>query len=200
MNTPNNAQSLALDLVHVAQEEWERPVRDFDAGQEPTPDLIERYFEDLGWQWFLDQYSDGTYTEQWRDKPFQSWCGLFVGWCGRQVADGPLKESVASGPLASTAKLVDGSRWDSAPREPGLQELRAGDIITVGDYNRGLGSHIALVAGRPVNQRVPTIEGNASGLLGDGQTGEGVIKGKRDFADIHCTYRLTLDHWDTDHD
>mgnify|MGYP006287574143 CR=1 FL=1 len=199
-----NAKQLNLALVSAADAEWRKNIKDFDAGQEATPEEIGKYFRNTGWQWFLDQYSNGTYTERWRQQPWQSYCGLFVAYCGlhvgRHVADDQcaavaLKRHVASAVLPSTVKLADRSRWKTQPKRPGLIELQPGDIATVGDYKGGAGSHIVLVVSRPSNKEVETIEGNATGRFPDGTTGEGVIRRTRKLDEIHATYRLKWKHY-----
>jgi len=195
-------------IVRAARREWRNDVRDFDSGQEATPELIQRYFEETGWSWFLEKHSDGTYTEQWKDHPWQKWCGLFIAFCGLRVGDYvgeqgtcvdvQLRDDVAREVLPSTKRLADPKRWvDGFPdfNRPGKMKLKAGDIITVGDGREG--SHICLVRKdrQPQNTLVKTFEGNAEGRLGSGKQGEGVIKRERWFDNIKQTYRLQLDHF-----
>jgi len=197
-------QQLGCALVSAADAEWRKGVRDFDPDQNATPDLIQKYFDETGWHWFLGNYSNGTYTEQWRDKDWQSWCGLFASYCGLQVGnwlyddrcvDIQLEENVVQDTLPSTHKLSDRSRWNTPPTYPGNLELIPGDVITVGDYNGGAGSHIALVCDRPAGKKVETIEGNAYGQFPDGSRGEGVVRRTRGLEEIYKTYRLTRDHY-----
>lgn len=194
-------------IVDVAENEWRHRVRDFADDQEATPHLIQRYFEEPGWSWFLDQYSDGTYTEQWKQHGYQEWCGLFVAFCGLRLGDqlddsacvdARLRDDVAAEVLPSTKRLASPKQWcDGCPEfdRPGKMKLRRGDVITVGDGADG--SHICLVREhrQPHNTFVQTVEGNAYGQLGSGTWGEGVVKRKRNFGEIKQTYRFTRAHF-----
>jgi len=187
-------------LVAGAQVEWERPVKDFHAGQEATSDLIHRYWRACGWQWFLDEYSDGTYTEQWQDGPMQSWCGLFVGYLLTHVGDWleanrcvnvTVQRRIVTEIMPSTDRLyAHRSEFD----QPGVSQLRAGDWITTGDAKDG--SHIRLVRQSVSgdDDTVLTYEGNGTGELGDGTTGEGVARDEVSLDAIKQAYRLRREH------
>lgn len=201
-------EKIRAALIRAANREWRQPVVDFQDGRDATPQRIQVYFESTGWGWFLDKYSDGTYTEKdGPDDPFQSYCGLFVAYCGLRVGDYlegdecvdvSLRDPVASKVLPSTKRLARPRHWyEDCPafEHPGLQQLKAGDVITVGDGRDG--SHIAFVREdrQQGNSLVRTVEGNSTGMLGDGTNGEGVVHDARNFAEIKRTYRFTKEHF-----
>lgn len=194
-------------LVAAAHHQWSQGVVDFQEGEQPTPHLIQCYFEETEWSWFLDKHSDGTYTEKWRAHSFQEWCGLFIAYCGLQVgrylqndqcAGVQLDKQIVKKVMPSTERLASPTRWysDCPPfAHPGKMKLHKGDVITVGDGRHG--SHICLVrenrqAGK---QLVKTYEGNAYGELGTGERGEGVIRRTRKFDEIKQMCRFTRDHF-----
>lgn len=189
------------ELVKTAEREWGKTVKDFDPGQTATPRKIEKYFERTGWQWFLDIHSDGTYTEKTAGHPWQSWCGLFVGYCGKmmgrhmsddQCVDIKVTDGVIRTVLPSCDRLGSLRRWKSAGLdnipEVKVDEIQRGDIVTVGEGRNG--EHITLAREGVVDGEIRTISGNGRGLLGDGTQGEGVVKNIRDANEIARAYRL----------
>lgn len=199
-------------LVDALLHEWRQPVRDFQSSQEATPHRIQKYFEASAvGRYVLREYTpDGMYNEQWRNKPPQSWCGLFVGWGGLrmgnfleegQCLDLQLHHHIVDFIVPGTDRLYDKHRWSEQglpfPDQPGIDDLTVADVITVGSEVDG--SHIAVVQSQPREnpREIETIEGNSSdgqeGVLGDGKHGEGVIKTTRHVDEIKQTYRL-VDH------
>lgn len=197
--------------VKATEREWAPPaVIDFQEGREATPHKIQRYFEaSATGRWVLSEWTpDSLYCEQWRDKPWQSWCGLLLGYTGTRIShfleddrcpDIQLHQNIVDDIMPGTDRLYSKKRWRDAglpyPDQPGLMNLSRGDIITVGDASDG--SHIAQIRKdrEPFSDTVKVYEGNSTGRLSDGTDGEGVVRDEIDVSAIKQTYRLKLDHF-----
>lgn len=199
-------KQLRLAVLDAALSEHDRGVR--STGDEGR---ISAYFHACGWQWALNEAAGGRYSEEARQRrpDLLNWCGLFPAWCGLQVGqhlqDGQcvpvrLRHGVASRVLPSTYRVQSPDRWADAGIAPPPQvphdEILPGDIVTVvtGD-GKSYGDHFAIVesAGR---DELATVEGNATGDLGDGSRGRGVVRRSRPIADVRRVYRLTRKHFE----
>lgn len=189
-------QSAATDC---AADEWGRVVRDpHDAGR-----LVD-YHEVSGAGWAVA----GGYEER---EDF--WCGVFAGFCyarageyleAGQCVDVGLKEVIGEQMFPSTTRLAGRGPygWNhdklagiSAPVNVDPSDVRCGDIVVVrtGRTGRVWGDHVTLARGVMHGDNIPTYEGNAVGRLGDGSSGEGVIRAARPVADVAAIYRPQMD-------
>lgn len=210
------AQTLANGAVDCALFELDRPVLDFQdklpPGFKPTPEIIERYYREVGgwWDRYIDAYGDGDYREVFvadGHRRYMSWCGIFAGWCFQNVGrflqgdvclDVAIKPEVAQLCLASTYRLASKSKWRQAdvpvPYAPEIDEIRRGDIVVVGD-DKSYGDHITLALGKVSNGWLDTISGNSYGRNPAGNSVEGVVKKKYRTSDLVVAYRLDLPHF-----
>lgn len=191
-------------LVRAALREWESVVE-----CRAQADRIAQYFRDCGWQWHLDDHAGGTYDEDVRRRtPHLEYCGIFVGWCGIYAgtygwpgvcAPVGLRHAIAEYVLPSTYRASNRAKWVQArtlPPEPvPPEQVQRGDIVTV-ETSRGLyyGDHYAIVVSRE-GDVLETVEANASGTLGDGSHGRGVVRRTREIADVRRVYRLEARHF-----
>ena len=205
------AKQIRRALVDAALSEWRRPVDAY-----ADADRITEYFRGIGWDWAIDEHCpDGVYDEEIRrttDAPLD-YCGIGLAWVGvhrlpyfvepGQCVSVRMCEGVASTVMPSTLrkdKRGDLEFWDEIPQDPpepvDVDDLRRGDIITV-ETSRGLdyGDHFALVY-EPADT-VVTIEWNASGELGDGERGRGVVMRTREYDEIRRVIRLDDEHFET---
>lgn len=185
-------------IVDAALDAWASDVRDFDDGQEPTPERIEAFVRRIGWKWILGD--DGAYQEH-----EAKWCGIYIGACAMQIGeylapdrcvDATLKPSIADHVMPSCDRLASDDQWAKAGVQP-AQSVRPdalvrGDIATVGSGRNG--SHIVLIRDRS-GESYRTVEGNATGRLPGGSWGEGVVQQTRTVAEIVRAYRLTDEHF-----
>lgn len=153
--------------VLAARIELGRVVRD------PSPRIDDYIRGPSGLGWPTADASFKAVEPYTRDGMFQ-WCGGFVAHCWGAAG---LSADVRRERLASCYRLT---LWHGATgsRRIDLDELRAGDILVVGAPRSPRGSHICLVE-RVEGDIVHTIEGNATGRLGDGTVGEGVVERTR---------------------
>lgn len=185
--------------------EWTRVIRDRDRGHDADAEEIAAYFRMCGWQWFLDAYGDGMYVETYEvdgEVRFMEWCGVFHGATGStigavfdvlghgELSTASLKSGVRKYVMPGTPRLASSRKWSEAGTEPFLDlsrdEADVGDIVVVG--RRSYGSHITQVVDTGRTWLL-TLEGNATGVLGDGSVGEGVIVRYRDRAEVKRAYR-----------
>lgn len=165
-----HAERVAL-VCELAIQEHRRTVRDVDG----SPDILRYYHEGLGWAW------QKSYTNR-KDQ----WCGAFASYCwGR----GGLLLDVRHHDVASVHRL---QAWAyDTPRWHRPQETQPGDIILLGGDDGP--HHIGLAMTACVAGLISTIEGNSTGILGDGTVGEGVVTHDRRVASrgyrVHAAIR-----------
>jgi hypothetical protein len=199
---------LGQAAVLVAELEWEKVIRD----PEDEDDII-RFHNTSGADWATnDGYQEDT----------DFWCGVFVAHCysmaGSYLAelesvsyradlDVELDKEIGSMMFPSTTRLAGRGpvSWEGLRDGEGLpkpdivdpKEVRPGDIpvVSTGRTNRVWGDHVTIARGESEKGRIPTYEGNAFGVLGNGSSGEGVIQGERRFEDVAVVYRLLPEHF-----
>lgn len=210
--------------VEAALDEWRKVVRDDDRGVAGDRDVIAGYFEATGWGRWLDEVTGGGYRETSRTSwcgQFSAAMGLRVG---RYLGDVSvaLDPGVARFVLVSTARLADRKRWAAAgvampthyrKASCGLQLQRSSDgqlveasrfvkpgvICTFKTSGRkpSLGDHIVLVTRfDEATGLIHTVEGNGRGELGDGSSGEGVVRVVRTFKDLRRVYPLGVEYFE----
>lgn len=192
-------------LVLRALREWESVVE-----CRRNADRIALYFREVDWQWHLDEHSGGTYSEDVRrGTPHLEYCGIFVGWCGlylgNHLREGRclpyrLRPAIAEYVLPSTARAASHAKWAQArtlaPARVEPSEAQRGDVVTVvTGRGQSIGDHYAIVVGRS-GEELETVEANASGTLGDGAQGRGVVRRTRALADVRRVYRLEGRHFE----
>lgn len=155
-------------IVEAALAEWRRTVCEPPIG---NADDIRAYLRACGFS-RADQYAADGDAE---------WCGAFAAFCCVAAGARPdvvrVKSSPESGDFASTYRLVSLCRADPRRRIDRAEDLRPGDVAVVGRAGRRpWGEHVTIVEGRAGGREFATVEGNATGRLGDGSTGEGVVR------------------------
>lgn len=173
-----------------------------------TPDgerRITGYFEDIGWRWAIDNAGGERYSEglRRRNSGLLEYCGIFWGAMGLRVGayvvppyspDLQIHPRVAEYVLPSTYRVAHSGHWGDVPEAERVtvQEMARGDILTVvTGAGKTYGDHFAGVV--DVDERrqiVHTVEANASGELGDGQQGRGVVRRERRYDSIRRIYRF----------
>lgn len=206
--------------ILAALNQWDRNVR--DEHQSPT---IKHYFRSVGWGFWVDD-QDGyrnNAKHAWCGI-FQGYCGLRIGefLAPNQCVPIYLSPEIAKYVLPSTARAASIRRWRQAGVDLPLtyrphaadqwsevndggfktsaDVLQRGTIATIaardyGDERNEYGGHWILIAEHS-GDYVRTIEGNASGKLPDGTTGEGVIRRERKVSDIRRVYHLDFRHFE----
>jgi len=154
-----------------SEAEWHRVVIEPDAR---IDDYI-RTRDGLGWSW----------AEQYKKNGQFAWCGAFAAYCWSAV-----RFDIRQKIFPSCYRLY--SRWGKTERciEPHL--MLPGDIVVISTVNgASWGDHITLCTSAPTaDGTFETVEGNARGILGDGDTGEGVIKLTREMERVMYVYRV----------
>lgn len=200
------AKHLRLAFLEIARREWKTPIRSYH-----DQDRITQYWDACGWgRWLRNQpgCKNGYVRQQGSGVDY---CGIFLGFCGLHVGEAlengvclpvRLRPAIASVILASTQRITERGRWADprvamSPIEPvHVRSVSPGDIITVATSGRFVGGdHYAIVEDVQPGF-VTTIEGNASGQLGDGTTGHGVIFRTRPLDSIRRVYRFTEEHFE----
>lgn len=192
-------------IADAAEDYWRTVIKDYGPGQQATPRKIERLVDEACNAWDLGE--DGRYT----DERELEWCGYLVGASARRVGDFleagrcvdvALARPVAVHCLGSTSRLAQPAWWEKAnaegPERIFEADIERGDIVVVrtgGGQKHG--DHITLARG-PVNGdgTIPTVEGNATGTLGDQTQGEGVVVRTRRVGDVYAAYRLSPTHFE----
>lgn len=196
-------QDIRQAMVHAGLDYRNQVIRDYQPGQQATPGKIEKMVDLAGAGWDLGK--DGEYN----DERELEWCGYFVAACARRVGDFlhsdrcvdvHLRRQLGAQGMGSTYRLQAFEHWSpyATPKEISVQEVRRGDIVVVetSGAQPQFGDHITLARGRKTEGHIPTIEGNAQGvLLGDGEYGEGVGTTSRARTEIHTCYRLLPEHF-----
>ena len=196
-------EKLQSAMVDAALARWERVQKDYDPGQEATPTKIEQMVDVAGAGWDLGE--DGEYT----DESELDQCGYLVAASGREVGryleddrcvDVALRRPVAALCLGSTARLHYAQWWEEAeapdPERIPFEQIRRGDIVVVRTSGvHPYGDHITLARGPLEDGEVPAVEANATGRLGDGTTGEGLVVRTRKLEEIVVVYRLRIEHF-----
>ena len=201
-------EQLRRALLFVALDEHETTVR--SQGEE---DRITEYFHRCGWQWALNETAGGRYSEEARRRrpDLLNWCGLFPAWCGLHVGlylepgqcvPVRLRHGVAQRVLPSTYRAQSPDKWADAGIAPPAQvphdEIAPGDIVTVvTGSGKPYGDHFAIVVDVSRDGAwIDTVEGNATGELGDGEVGRGVVTKVRSLADVVRVYRFDERHFE----
>jgi len=105
------------------------------------------------------------------------WCGAFVAFAYKH-----LKQEIRAKHMASTYRLH--AFCKNTPRAVPLSKIQPGDVLVVGSsHSKPWGAHITLVHSVDTARSLAhTYEGNATGTLGDGSRGEGVVSHSRPLA------------------
>ena len=175
-------------VLEIAEREWDSNISEPPSGQEQP--RIDAYIRsNLGLNWSSADVSRLDKPTPYTRDSF-SWCGAFVAFCYGNVTPLALRKKV----FPSTYRMY--SNWAQTSRNRGKKDIQSGDIVVVWtSRNQDVrnkyhyGQHITLcefVDGDEIH----TIEGNAKGELGNGSTGEGVIKRVRKIKDVAYVYRL----------
>jgi len=120
----------------------------------------------LNWTWESHYVRNGQFA----------WCGAFAATC---LAKAGMRQDLRKSIMPSCYRLYE--NWASTDRHLEPSAVQPGDILVVGPVKTGSkawGAHITLVMSVE-GDVATTFEGNASGPLGDGRDGEGVIKRQR---------------------
>lgn len=165
MNSTHTPEIVAAALVEWAQVVKEPPG--------PGVDRIRVYLQAAGFGHWADYAADGD----------AEWCGAFAGYCLQRAGVNPellrQKTPPEAGGIGSTYRIDALCRLDERRRVKAFADLLPGDVVCVGRKGRcRWGEHIVLVE-RLDGANIKTIEGNASGRLGDGSQGEGVVRRAR---------------------
>lgn len=156
--------AVGRDALAVAIGEHRRGVRD------PDPRIDEYIRGSAGLGWTTADATFKSIVPYTRNGQFE-WCGAFAAFAWGSVG---LDARVRHKRLASCYRL---SRWG---RGIALAELRPGDIAVVSGVDApAWGSHVVLVERVRGDGLIDTVEGNATGRLGDGSIGEGVVRRTR---------------------
>lgn len=165
--SPHAQQALGRALC-----EWDQIIKDPDAE-------IDRYIrsrEGLGWSWSDEYQRNGQFA----------WCGAFAAFCWTQVKF-PIRQKI----FPSCYRLYE--QWsNTARRIKDPSNMLPGDIVVISTVNGAKwGDHITLCHEAPNGgDSYEALEGNAKGTLGDGSTGEGVIKQTRPLSRVMFVYRV----------
>lgn len=177
-------------------------------------DHISDYFRWIGWQWYLDEYFDGgEYDEQTRrDTGRGNYCGVGPAAMGvatlgyhverMQCVPVSLDPGIANYVLPSTERIDSEESWAEAgferPEFLDADQARPGDIVTVRTRDTNpepFGDHVVVVRDHIHSGKLPTVEFNAAGRLGDGSWGRGVVKRSRSLTDVRRVLRLERKHF-----
>lgn len=202
--TENKIRRAFLAAVRA---EWSRPVE-----VEEHDDRVTEYFRGIGWGWAIDKHCPGgTYDEQVRrttDAPLD-YCGIGPAWVlvhrlGQHLEDQQcvpvrLRRGIARHVLPSTYRANSVDHWDRADTDPPAQippeDIEPGHLVTVvTSHGRGYGDHFAVARERPGDGELATIEWNATGELGDGREGRGVVRRSRLMDDVRRVYPILPRH------
>lgn len=191
-------------MVDAALDRASRIQRDYDPGQEATPDRIEQMVRDADAAWDLGD--DGEYT----DESELEQCGYLVGaslneigdyLADDQCADARPAPGIVPECIGSTARLYYVERWEAAdlpqPSHPPPEEIERGDIVVVGDDQGDFGDHIT-IATSSVDEpgHFTTVEANGQNvLLADGTRGEGLGTNRRHIEEVAIVHRLRGAHF-----
>lgn len=205
------AAQLRAAWLAAVEAEWRRTVR--SVGDE---ERITRYFRETGWGWAIDQHCpDGVYSDEVRRNlglagPL-NWCGIGLGWVGAHrlgeyIEEGQclpvrLRMDIAVSVMPSTSRIYWMDWWAEIPVEPmervDPSEIQPGDIVTVKTGPRkDRGDHYVMALDEPANGLLPTYEFNATGTLGDGSEGRGVVRRTRKMEDVAVVYRPDEQHFE----
>lgn len=107
--------------------------------------------------------------------------------------------AIANRVLPSTYRIEHKGHWDGIPQAERVtvQEMERGDLIlVVTRAGKSYGDHFAgVVEVDHDRQIVKTVEANASGILGDGSHGRGVVTRERTFDSIRRIRRFDQRHF-----
>ena len=107
---------------------------------------------------------------------------------------------VANRVLPSTYRIEHAGHWEETPQAERItvHEMDRGDLIIVATSGRNsYGDHFAgVVEVDHDRQIVKTVEANASGILGDGRHGRGVVTRERSFDSIRRIRRFDGRHFE----
>jgi hypothetical protein len=194
-------EKIRLAMLEVARQEWQAIVRSVEEAQRVT-----RYWDDCGWGSWLREQPGQSAGYVRRQGSGVDWCGIFLAWCGLNVSKGfageclpiALHQGIATVILPSTRRITEQERWNDR-RVSGLPRLMPlhdvgqvapGDLITVATTGRFAGGDHWCIVDEVLPGMVMTIEGNASGLLGNNRQGHGVIIRSRPLSSVRRVYRL----------
>lgn len=202
--------SYTIDQIRTAiadaAESWaSRVQKDFDSGQEATPDKIEEMVRAAGAGWDLGP--DGEYTHEGELEQ----CGYLLGAAMNDVGDHlesdrcvdvrPV-DGVVPECIGSTARLYYRERWSKAgvpePIHPSPTQIQRGDVPIKGSSPPG--DHITIALGPPDEDGyIPTVEANAQDVtFADGTTGEGLGTRTRHISKICIVHRPRIDYFTGD--
>lgn len=199
-------EQLRDGLVDAALANWDLNIRDVQRGYVGDKQEIERLFYLIGWGWAIEKH--GGYKET----SDTMWCGIHVAACGIEVGDfihPGMCLDVSLNPLMANFMLPSCTRLVSArqAKRAGVPMMKRydpnqaikGDIVILDTprTDRPEGDHIMLAEedADVASGIIKCVEGNAVGTLGDGKTGEGVVRNERELSRCLHAYRFELDHF-----
>ena len=176
----------AINIVEVALKEWSGVVSEPPG---PGNTKIQGYLDGLR---IIAKGAQGKYFHDGDAE----WCGAFAGWCVIQAGllnPGlvKVKSKPEMGDLASTYRMfcLANLPFEGKPHARLIKDhnlIQAGDILSVGRLpSKGVrrpiwGEHIVIATGVfDKSGIISTVEGNAYGKLGNGRTGQGVVRRTR---------------------
>lgn len=192
-------------FLRAIHEEWKSVV---DVNTEEGEKRVTEYFQWIGWQWNLDANFDGAFSEEIRKNTGEgNYCGIGPAAVGVRllqlhVKDGmcypvALDPGLANFVLPSTRRIADREKWRQAGVEMVGQfppeDLRPGDLAMVRTRRQNpyiFGDHIVVVRDHIHEGKLPTYEFNATGELGNGVQGRGLVRRTRPLSTVRNTLRL----------
>jgi hypothetical protein len=175
-----------INIVEVALKEWSKVVSEPPGVGSAN---IQGYLDGLR---IIAKGAQGKYIHDGDAE----WCGAFAGWCAIQAGllnpeMVKVKSKPEMGDLASTYRMfcLANMAVDGKPHARLItdhNDVQSGDILSVGRLpSKGIrrpvwGEHIVIATGVfDKSGIISTVEGNAYGKLGNGRTGQGVIRRTR---------------------
>lgn len=200
------AKDLRVAMVDAAEARAQTIQRDYDPGQEATPDRIEEMLRD-GDALFLVG-DDGEYDHEAELEQ----CGVLVAASMNEVGDylepdtcvdARPKDGIVPDCVISTARLYYDQWWSKAyvdpPEHPDAHDIERGDVVCVGD-GKEFGDHITIARTDvgPMGQ-IQTIEANAQNVeFVDGTHGEGLGFKTRHIDEVAIVHRFRRSYWTGD--
>jgi len=216
-------EQLAWNNVKNFEDMWLEPIFDEYKDQIVSTHRITQIINECGWQFWMDEHTEGVYKERSVKGVTTEWCGFSAAWAmlqGGWIFDGmneghvylALNPAIAKYVMPSTERLASEAKWEQASEkswEAGngafdpfeeihhSRRMLPGDIVVVGD-RKLYGDHITMcvgLVGKYPNDNWISIEGNAHGQLGNNEYGEGVVRRTRTFGKVTKIYRPKLEHF-----
>lgn len=194
-------EELREALAKRAEMEWKKPVKEVKGEINET---ITGYFDENNWGAWLRDPARGDCPNGYIRPPDPDWCGQFAAYCSLNVGevlndpDVKINPKIARMVLVSTYRLY--YKWEDLKLERpevSKEDIKRGDIVVFKWNDRkDYGHHIAIaIEDMDKTKKFKTIEGNASGLRGDGTSGRGVVQRLRSRGLVAKVYRLEPKHF-----